>query len=146
MESEQLSRGKAFHRRVQAAWAGEIAGAPVLAEKIVRLVNAPDGTVRTGKGRIDILVGQVDDFVSVFEIKGSDWDRIKTANVRRNLAAHVRQALSYIDTYVEGEGANVCAAIIYPSAPRSHKLKIAIETYLNAQGFQVVWFDDLPDG
>ncbi len=143
-EPKQLSRGKAFHRRVQAAWAGEISGAPILAEKTVGLVDGPDGTVRRGSGRIDILVSQYDDFVSVIEIKATNWDRIKPANVRRNLASHVRQALSYIDAYVEGEGVNVCAGIIYPSAPRSSSLKSEIETYLNEQGFQVVWFDDQP--
>jgi len=90
---------------------------------------------------IDIFVSQVGDFVSLFEIKATDWDRIKPGNVRRNLASHVRQALAYVDTYLVGENTNVVATIIYPPSPRSPELKKIIETYLNERGFQVVWFD-----
>jgi hypothetical protein len=35
----------------------------------------------------------------VFEIKATDWDRIKPENIRWILAAHVRQILSYVDAY-----------------------------------------------
>jgi hypothetical protein len=40
-----------------------------------------------------------------------------------------------------GDGIDVCAGIIYPTAPKTAGLKARIEEYLNDRGMQVVWYD-----
>lgn len=47
----------------------------------------------------------------------------------------------YIEKYVDVDHTDVCAGIIYPSAPTAPGLKERIEEYLNEYGLQVVWYD-----
>ena len=97
---------------------------------------------RIRRGRIDIFVDKIDDFVSVIEIKSTDWDRIKPQNRRKNLGSHCRQILRYVDKYLDDDEISVCAGMIYPQSPRTPGLKAEIEKYLNDQCLQVLWYDD----
>ena len=142
MEPEVLRRGKEFHRMVQTAWAGEIEGAPVRSEHSIFLRSVTTPATHQRRGRLDIFIGQLDDFVSVIEIKSTDWDRIVSRNRQRLLAAHRRQVLKYVDTYLDHDHVNVCAGIIYPKAPASADLQSMVEQYLNDHGLQVVWYAD----
>ena len=80
--------------------------------------------------------------VTVVEIKATDWDRILPRNRQRNLASHRRQVWRYIETYVDGDELDVCAGIIYPTAPTTPRLKEQVEEYLFDYGLQVVWYHD----
>lgn len=150
-EPIQLRRGKAFHKRVQDDWSGTVEDRTVRPEYGIQF-DPPDEELAidplTGKrarirrGRIDIFIDEISDFVSVVEIKGTDWDRIKPANRRKLLGAHRRQVLKYVDKYLDQGQVNVCAGIIYPRAPRTPGLKDEVETYLNDHALQVVWYDD----
>lgn len=141
VEPEALRRGKQFHRLVQTAWAGEIDGAPVRSEHSIFLRPLSARTTHQRRGRLDIFVGQLDDFVSVIEIKSTDWDRIASRNLQKLLAAHRRQVLRYVDKYLDDDHVNVCAGIVYPKAPTSVGLQSTVEQYLNDHGLQVAWFD-----
>jgi hypothetical protein len=144
VEPEILRRGNQFHREVQAAWAGEIAGAPVHAEQGLLLTHGSHPTVHERRGRIDLFIDQLDDFVSIIEIKSTDWDTISSKNRRKLLGAHCRQVLRYVDQYLTH--VNVCAAILYPHAPANNDIQTAVEEYLNEQGLQVAWYyDRAPD-
>jgi hypothetical protein len=142
MEPEALRRGKEFHRLVQTAWAGEISGAAVRPEHTIFLQSIASPATHQRRGRLDIFVGQIGDFVSVIEIKSTDWDRVVRSNRRRLLAAHRRQVLKYVDQYLDHDHVNVCAGIIYPKAPSSIGLQSVVEQYLNDHGLQVVWYLD----
>lgn len=140
-EPEQLRRGKAFQRVVQRDWLDGAEGSP-LVEHTIRLLAASDRFERRRIGRIDVFVADAGDLAVIVEIKATNWDRIKPRNIQRNLASHRRQVWKYIEKYVDGDGVDVCAGIIYPSEPKSEGLKERVESYLNGHGLQVVWFYD----
>ena len=69
-------------------------------------------------------VEDLGDFVMVVEIKGTDWDKIKPGNVRRNVRRHQRQVEMYIDRILDVDGMDACVGIIYPKAPKKNQLLI----------------------
>lgn len=91
---------------------------------------------------MDIFVDQTGDFVTVVEIKATNWERVRRANRRRLLAAHCRQVFKYVDTFVDRTKVNVCAGIIYPKSPRQRSVRAEVEEFLNANALQVVWFEE----
>lgn len=141
MEPDALQRGKAFHRRVQAAWSGEVEGATVRLEHGIHLGPLAHAITHRRRGRLDIFVDQLEDFVSVVEIKSTDWDHIADRYRQKLLSAHRRQILRYVDEYLDEDRVSVCAGIIYPQSPRTPGLKDRVEAYLNDHGLQVVWYD-----
>ncbi len=141
-EPEMLRRGKAFHRRVQKDWAGTIERQPVRIERNIALGIPSDAAGPLRRGRIDIFVDQTGDFVTVVEIKSTNWDRVRPANRRRLLAAHCRQVFKYVDTYLDRERVNVCAGIIYPKPPSRGAVRDEVEEFLNGNALQVVWYEE----
>ncbi len=139
MQPECLRRGNEFQERVQADWSGQIEGANARKERFVRRTFGP-GSQRVWSGRVDIFIDLIDNFVTVVEIKATDWDRVK--HRRKLLARHRRQVVKYVDKFLHDDRLNVCAGIIYPQSPRTEGLREQIEAYLNDWGLQVVWYDD----
>ena len=88
MEPEQLRRGKEFHRLVQADWVGTVADGTTRPEHTIRFYTPTRTGTRIRRGRIDIFIDQVDDFVSVVEIKATNWDTVKPGNRRKLLGSH----------------------------------------------------------
>ena len=137
-EPDLLRRGKRFHRRVQEDWERTAQG-EIFVEKTIPLLQ-PKAVGRRRRGRMDIFVGEDDGMVAVVEIKATDWDRVR--HVNRVLRSHERQVWKYVTKHLDGDGLTVCPGIIYPTAPSKPGLKEEIEEFLNAQGLQVVWYDD----
>lgn len=137
----QLRRGRMFEKRVQADWSATAEG-KTKTEKTIELVAGLTRKGRRKRGRIDIFVNDVGDFVVVVEIKATDWDRILPRNIQRNLSSHRRQVWKYIDKHLDIDQVSVCAGVIYPSAPKTSDLKERIEEYHGSYGLQVVWYDD----
>jgi len=96
---------------------------------------------RVRSGRIDVFFDQMDDFVSIFEIKATDWDKILPQNRNRLLGAHRRQILKYIDQYVMAQNTNVCAAMIYPHAPKLDGVRELVEGHFSDWAIAVIWFE-----
>jgi hypothetical protein len=142
VEPDLLRLGKEFHRRVQADWAGEIENATVRSEHRIAVGPLVTTVKHQRHGRIDIFIDLVDDFVSIVEIKSTDWDRIRVSNRQKVLSTHRRQVLRYVDKYLDHDSVNVCAGVIYPHSPISAGLKERVEQYLNDHALQVVWYDD----
>ena len=140
-EPEQLKRGKQFQEAVQKDWEKTAEGNPTI-EHTTRLLHGDTRTGHRRLGRMDIFVDELGDMVTVVEIKATDWDRSLPRNRQKNLASHRRQVWKYIEKYLDGEQMDVCAGIIYPTAPRTAGLKEQIEGYLNDYGLQAVWYDD----
>ena len=141
IEPEPLKRGKEFHRLVQKDWLNTAEG-NINTEHTIRLFDANKQISLNKKGRLDLFVDEMEDFVSVVEIKGADWDQIKPANIQKNLYRHRRQIWNYISKYHDGDKLDVAPGIIYPSEPKTEGLKERVENYLNDWGIQVVWHFD----
>jgi hypothetical protein len=143
VEPECLRRGKEFHRRVQRDWSGTVHGAAVHAEKTISFPPAASATAkRLRHGRLDIFIDLLGDFVTVVEIKATGWDVVLDRNRRKLLAAHCRQIFRYVDKYLDHDNVSVCAGVIYPMCPSTPGLKDFVETYMNDNALQVVWYDD----
>ncbi len=75
MEPDQLRRGKEFHRLVQTDWAGTVAGRTAHPEHGIQLSALTGKGARTRRGRIDIFIDKINDFVTVVEIKATEPPR-----------------------------------------------------------------------
>jgi hypothetical protein len=141
-EPEILQRGKAFHKKVQDDWERTAKDGNLTREHSVELsqISAPTRCKR--RGRLDLFVDELGDYVSVVEIKSTDWDNVKEKNWKRLLGSHRRQVWKYIERYLDTEKIDVCPGIIYPNSPSTPGLKEMIENCLNDHGLQVVWYDD----
>jgi len=133
-EPSQLSRGKAFHRRIQANWLNTAEG-KILTEKGI---TKPSGR----KGRIDIFVD--DDggkLVAVAEVKASDWDRMAGPAVIRNVKRQIKQIWDYIYSQL-ADRKDVSPGVIFPSRPEGKERMKQIEQLFEAEGIAVVWQDE----
>lgn len=138
-----LVRGREFEVLERAGWT-ERSGDELLFEK--RIVD-PSGK----RGRIDVFVGRtpgrpcpslaLDPGVGIGEIKATDWDRIDTSRIRALALRHARQAWRYIESQL-ATGESVCAAVIYPRAPKSVDKRKLVEAALDSRGIQCVWRED----
>lgn len=131
-EPEILRRGKAFHKRVQAEWVATAKDGTPCPERTIRRLNGR-------RGRVDLLIEELGDFVSVIEIKATDWDCMAEGNIARNVRRQIRQLWSYIDAELEIYGMQVCPGIIFPALPKDSGRLETIERMFNADGIQVVW-------
>lgn len=139
-EPRRLKRGKLFQRSVQNNFKKTSKSGVVRSEKKLFL----DGTdARQKTGRMDILIDDLGDFVANYEIKATDWDRIKKKNITRNLYRHQKQLWMYIKKYVDLDNIEVCPGIIYPSAPKAVGLRERVESYLDEYGTPAYWFDEI---
>jgi hypothetical protein len=138
-EPEMLKIGKEFHRIVQEDWKRTAKDGRISPEHTVPLI--PKIGYYKKHGRLDIFVDETGDFVSVVEIKSTDWDAVLPRNRKKLLGTHRRQVLRYIERYIDFDHVDVCPGIIYKSAPSTPGLREDIEEYLNGWGLQVVWYD-----
>ena len=137
MEPKQLSEGKRFHKLVQEHWRKTNQGGLFLKEKILSTDNKIHSS---SKKRMDILITDMDNMVAILEIKNTNWDRIHSNNIKRNLNRHQNQLYKYIDEYINSS-ISVCPGIIYPKRPFK-ELTQFIEEYHEKNGIVVVWFED----
>lgn len=138
-----LVRGREFEALERAGWT-EHSGDELRFEK--QIVD-PSGK----RGRVDVFVGRpagrarpspaLDPGVGIGEIKATDWDQIDTSRIRPLALRHARQAWRYIESQL-AMGESVCAAIIYPKAPKSAAKKELVEAALDTRGVQCVWRED----
>ena len=115
-EPRALRRGKAFQKRVQADFFRNSRDGTPRSEAWVSFAHLRSHGVRGG--RADILITELGDFITVLEIKATDWDKIIPGNVTRNLWRHQRQLFRYVDKFLDVDGLDVCLGIIYPRPPR----------------------------
>jgi hypothetical protein len=135
VEPEALKRGKRFHKLIQVEWLKEVKDGRPQPERYIQRLNGR-------KGRVDILVEEMGDFVSVVEIKASDWDKMTDRNVVRNVQRQIRQIWSYVEAQLDLEKVQVCPGVIFPKLPRDSNRLNLIEEMFNEAGIQVVWHDE----
>jgi len=140
-EPKRLRRGKRFQRLVQSDFELNSKDGLVRREAAVDLVLKRPA--RKSKGRADILITELGDFVTILEIKATNWDKIKPTNIKKNLWRHQAQLYSYADRYLDIDNTSVCAGIIYPTRPRDDDLCKLIESYLESYGTPAYWYDEI---
>ena len=140
MEPCILKKGKEFHKEVQKNFKDYSKDGIVNIEAFVPF----DYLKKNTAGRADILIDELSDFVTIIEIKSTDWDKIAEKNIRRNLYRHQRQIFKYIYKYFDEDGLDVCLGIIYPQPPSSNIKKEYIENcMLNIYSLPVYWYCDI---
>lgn len=132
---ERMARGREFHQRVQAEWLRDTKdGTPRIERRIDRL---------SGQwGRVDILIEDLGDFVSVIEIKATEWDQWSDDRIPRYVRRQIRQIWSYVDAQLEIYEVEVCPGVIFPHRPLDPRRLALIERLFNGEGIQVVWHDE----
>ena len=127
-EPSLLKKGKEFHRKVQQDWESTAKDGKICPEHTVSLISKRSTHKR--QGRLDIFVDDVGDFISIIEIKSTDWDAVKPKNRKKLLGSHKRQVWRYIDRYLDVEKVDVCPGIIYKSPPSTPGLREEIEDFI----------------
>lgn len=142
-EPEQLRRGKIFQREVQADFQTNSKGGVLTIEQHVPFDDIK--AIKQKRGRMDIFVYEdTDDFVTIIEIKATDWDRIKEKNIKRNLYRHHKQLFNYIDKFMKVDKKDVCHAVIYPAPPIREGLRDYIEKCaMDMYSFPVYWYSEI---
>jgi len=101
--------------------------------------------IKQKRGRMDLFVFEnSDDYVTIYEIKATDWDKIKEGNIKRNLYRHSKQLFNYIDKYMVVDEKDVCHGVIYPSSPKKEGLREKIEEWaMDLYSFPVYWYNEI---
>ena len=143
-EPKNLKRGKEFQKIVQTDFTNDTKFGIKQPEKYVRFDNM--NKIRQKSGRADIFIQDTGGFLVIYEIKSTDWDKIKPSNIKRNLYKHQKQLFMYVDKYfiIDDLWANL--AIIYPSPPKKEGLREFIENYLQGKyGVPPYWYTEIND-
>ena len=134
MEPEKLKRGKGFHKKIQFEWEVEVKDGIPISEKTITRSNGR-------KGRMDVIVEELGDYVSIIEIKNTNWEKIKNENIKKNINRQSKQIWTYIEKYIN-EGIDVCPGIIFPIKPKDSKLLSFIEEQFQENCISIVWDDE----
>lgn len=141
-EPKQLKQGKKFQKIVQRDFIDNSKDGTVLPEKFVSFKDLKE--IKQQSGRMDIFIEELGDFVTIVEIKATNWDKIKPKNIKKNLYRHQKQLFNYIDKYLEIDNLDVCLGIIYPEPPKTKGLREFIEKYLEDNyGVPAYWFNEI---
>ena len=134
-EPSVLARGKRFHRAIQAEWLASAKDGRPIPERSIARLNGHNG-------RMDILVEELGDFVSIVEIKSTDWDMIRADRVNSYVRRQIRQIWSYVEVFTDRVMTSVCPGVIFPSLPHRPGLAAMVERLFNEEGIQVAWHDE----
>jgi len=141
-EPVQLKRGKIFQKIVQEDFKLTSKNGAVLPEKPVSFENMEK--IKQRSGRMDILITELGDFVTILEIKATDWDNIKPKNIKKNLYRHQKQLFNYVDKFIDIDKTDVCIGIIYPEPPKKIGLRQFIDDYLDENyGVPAYWYNEI---
>ena len=142
-EPLNLKRGKQFQKEVQSDFNLKNKSGVICIEKNVSFKKMND--IKQKSGRIDLFFYEdSEDFVTIIEIKATDWDRIKDKNIKKNLYRHSKQLFNYIDKYIDVDKKDVSHGIIYPFPPKKEGLKKKIETWaMELYSFPVYWYNEI---
>jgi len=141
-EPSRLKKGKAFQRLVQEDF--ETHSKDGMARREQKVSFEALKRIKQKSGRMDILITELGDFVTILEIKATCWDRIKPRNIKKNLYRHQNQLINYVDKYLEIDKMDVCLGIIYPEPPRKKGLREFVEKRLEeSYCIPAYWFSEI---
>lgn len=142
-EPEQLIRGKIFQKIVQEDFSINSKGGNVTLEAFIDFKVLRKTKKKSGRADILITEDGEGEFVTILEIKATDWDKIKSKNIKKNLWSHQNQLLRYVEKYIEVDNVDVCLGIIYPYPPQKKDLRNIIESYLENYGAPAYWYNEI---
>jgi hypothetical protein len=88
--SKIKKRGKKFQKIVLNHFKENETNFNVIAEKHISFEEM--SSIKNFRGRIDLLILEDDsDFLVIYELKATDWDKIKITNIKRNVYRHQKQ-------------------------------------------------------
>ena len=93
------------------------------------------------KGRMDVFIKTEETYVSIVEMKNSDWDAMTMKNLHRNVRRQIRQIWSYIDPELE-QNREVSPGIIFSNRPKKISRLNLIEQLFEEECITVVWDDE----
>jgi len=142
-EPDILKQGKIFQRIVQLDYQKNSIGGVANIEENVSFDYLANDKKR--KGRMDIIIhDDSNNSVTIIEIKSTNWDKIKSKNIKKNLCRHSRQLFNYIDKFITVDNRTVGLAIIYPAPPKSKEFQEFIETCaLEEYSIPVYWYTEV---
>ena len=132
-EPKCLKIGKEFHKKIQKDWLDTAEG-EVEAEKQMIKQNGR-------KGRMDVFIKIEETYVSIAEMKTSDWDAMTIKSLHRNVRRQIRQIWIYIDSQLK-EKRDVTPGIIFSNRPKKNGRLDLIEQLFGEEGITVVWDDE----
>ena len=99
-------------------------------------------------GRMDIFLNDREHrYVVIYEIKATNWNKIRPENILKNIESHGRQLHKYIEKFVKDHNDTVVHGVIYPQPPKSLELKKLIEEMAidskRRNPFPVYWFSEM---
>lgn len=128
-------RGRQFEQSEKVEWEdGDF-------KKATREYGLCVGPDKKKRGRIDVLIKEYDDSVSIIEIKSTDWNRMAQRRVRPNVLRHIRQVMKYVYPFWEKD-IDVTPGLIYPNAPECRKRREQVESILEEYSIQAVWANE----
>jgi hypothetical protein len=131
----RLQRGIEFYRLVQAEWLRDTQDGIPHPERVIKRSNGRCG-------RVDVLVEELGNLVSVVEIKATYWDAMAANRVIPNARRQIRQIWSYVNAELDIYGMELCPGVIFPHLPRRTERLELIERLFDDAGIQVVWHDE----
>ena len=132
-EPKSLKNGKEFHKKIQNEWLDTAEG-EVEAEKQMIKQNGR-------RGRMDVFVKIEETYVSIAEMKMSDWDAMTIKNLRRNVRRQIRQIWNYIDSQLK-QKKDVTPGVVFSNRPKMNGRLDIIEQLFGEEGITVVWDDE----
>lgn len=137
-----LRRSRAFQEVVRRDFAENSKHEDVHFERRVSFAGMP--RVRKRSGRMDVFIDGMGEDIAIYEIKATDWDRIKPANRRRNVYRHWKQLIEYVEKYIEVDGVGgVSLGIIYPAPPKTPGLRAYVEETVEEYGACAYWLTEV---
>lgn len=144
---ERLKYGREFQDEVQAFLKKETKGGG--AEREIEVVYEGETERKKGQyGRMDIYLDDKEHgYIVIYEIKATNWDKIREENILKNIESHGRQLHKYIEKFVNEDNDTVVHGVIYTKPPKSKELRkliedIAIDTKRRTP-FPVYWFSEM---
>jgi hypothetical protein len=147
--TERRAAGDAFEKEQVKRFEDELVPQGLLGDKEDRAqAKATGASRRGGTGRMDYFARQ-DDEVSglLFEMKNSNFDRMKPENVRANVLGHARQLHRYLSSSEVGDAATEFAMMfaVYNERPNDPAVLNVVESALAERGITPVWAEDYDD-
>ena len=144
---ERLKYGREFQTKVQKYLKKETKEGGIKRE-IEVLYEGHIDRKKGNYGRMDIFLDDREQgYVVIYEIKATNWEKIKSENILKNIESHGRQLHKYIDKFVHDLNDTVIFGVIYPQPPKSKELRMLVEDLAidtkRRNPFPVYWFSEM---
>lgn len=142
-EPDRLRRGKKFQEIVRKHFLDYEKNLSVIFEQNVSFGDMEH--IKGVRGRIDIyLKEEGSEFIVIYEVKATDWNKIKLQNIKKNVNRHNEQLYKYTNTYSHKFNLWACVGLLYPEPTKDNAIRNLIEEHsLEKYGVPVYWLNEI---